>query len=223
MQAEFWQQCWDNNQTGFHLPCTNPNLPGYWPQDAFAPGDRVFVPMCGKSLDLLWFAAQGLHVLAVELVETAVLAFFHENDLPYVREEKAGFSEFVSGNIRVLCGDFFGLTADDLAGCRGFYDRAALVAWSREERSGYVEHLLGILPAGCRGLMLILDYPQEQMQGPPFAVSMDDMQQLLGQACEIRLLGSRDILQHEPGFRARGVTRMDEHVCLVTKNRDERD
>ena len=222
MQAEFWQQRWSSNQIGFHLSQTNPNLPGYWPLEAFAPGDVVFVPMCGKSLDLLWFAEQGLQVLAVELVETAVLAFFHENDLPYTREEKPAFSEFVSGNIRVLCGDFFRLTAADLAGCRGFYDRAALVAWSPEGRTRYVEHLLAILPAGCRGLMLILDYPQEQMQGPPFAVSMDDMQQLLGETCEISLLGSRDILQHEPGFRERGVTRMQEHVCEVIKGGAEK-
>ena len=220
MHAEFWLQCWDNNQIGFHLRSTNPNLPRYWPQEAFAPGDTVFVPLCGKSLDLLWFAGQGLKVLAVELIEKAVLAFFDENDLPYVREEKGDFSEFVSGNIRVLCGDFFSLTAPDVAGCRGFYDRAALVAWQGEERSRYAAHLVALLPAGCRGLMLVLDYPQEQMQGPPFAVSADDMRALLGQECEISLLGSRDILRHEPHFRERGVTRMDEQVYQVIKGGD---
>lgn len=217
MQAEFWQQRWDNNQTGFHLQQTNPNLPRYWPQDVFSDGDTVFVPLCGKSLDLLWFARQGLQVLGVELIEAAVLAFFHENGLSYERKEREGFSEFVSGSIRILCGDFFRLTASDLAGCRGFYDRAALVAWQPQRRPDYVAHLLKILPAGCRGLMLVLDYPQEQMQGPPFAVGKEDMQTLFGRAGKVRLLGSRDILIHEPGFRARGVSRMEEHAYQLIK------
>lgn len=217
MHADFWQQCWDQGQARFHLRCTNPNLPHYWPHELFAPGDTIFVPLCGKSVDLLWFAEQGWNVLAIELIETAVQAFFTENNLSYSCVQQGDFVEYVSGSIRVLCGDFFKLSAADLADCRGFYDRAALVSWQGEGQAQYASHLARILPAGCHGLMLVVDYEQEQMPGPPFAISTAAMQALLGHECSISQLGQRDILRYEPGFKARGVTRMDEHIYAVVK------
>lgn len=218
MHADFWQQCWDNKQAGFHLRCTNPNLPRYWPQHFFEPGDTVFVPLCGKSLDLLWFVEQGLRVVAIELIETAVLEFFQENNLLFTRRQRDNFIEFSSGDICVLCGDFFDLKAADLVECRGFYDRAALVSWRAEGREKYATHLVSILPEGCCGLMLVVDYEQEQMQGPPFAVGAPTMKVLFGQGCEITKIGERDILCYEPNFRARGVTSMSEHIYQVVKS-----
>lgn len=218
MQTDFWQACWEQGKTGFHLSRVNPGLEKYWPRQLFKPGDGVFVPLCGKSLDLLWLARQGLQVLGVELIEKAVLSFFDENGLEFERRVLDGFVEYSSGSIRILCGNFFDLTAEHLTGCRGFYDRAALVALPADTRIRYARHLLDILPKGARGLALVLDYPQEDMQGPPFAVSPDEVQALLGQDCLIQKLAQRDILVHEPGFRDRGVTRMDEHIYLLAKN-----
>ena len=46
------------------------------------------MPLCGKSLDLLWLAAQGHRVLGVEISPLAVDAFFAEQDLtPTVTDE----------------------------------------------------------------------------------------------------------------------------------------
>ncbi|HZJ94133.1 MAG TPA: thiopurine S-methyltransferase [Thiopseudomonas sp.] len=221
MHADYWQKCWDNNQAGFHLRCTNPNLPKYWSLPALERGDTVFVPLCGKTVDLLWFVEQGFQVIAVELIETAVLEFFHENNLSYSRQPKGEFIEFNSGDIRILCGDFFKLSASDLENCKGFYDRAALVSWQNEGRLKYAAHLANILPTGCRGLMLVVDYEQAQMQGPPFAVSSLEMLSLFEDTCEVTQVGQRDILCYEPSFRARGVTRMEEHIYQVMKKTDK--
>lgn len=46
-----------------------------------AQGSRVFVPLCGKSLDMIWLAQQGHEVIGVELSPVAVEDFFRENGL----------------------------------------------------------------------------------------------------------------------------------------------
>ena len=76
MEEGFWQARWQRNQIGFHRQEVNPGLKKYWPTLQVAPGRCVFVPLCGKSLDLLWLAEQGYCVLGVELIEKAVVDFF---------------------------------------------------------------------------------------------------------------------------------------------------
>src|SRR5450830_150029 len=81
MDSQFWRERWARNQIGFHLPEVNPYLQRHWPLLALAQGAKVLVPLCGKSLDLVWLASQGHRVLGVELSEQAVDAFFSEQGL----------------------------------------------------------------------------------------------------------------------------------------------
>ncbi len=81
MQHEFWHERWQQNQIGFHQQEVNPFLQGYWPSLKADPSDQVFVPLCGKSHDLLWLRAMGHHVVGVELSPLAVDSFFSENSL----------------------------------------------------------------------------------------------------------------------------------------------
>jgi thiopurine S-methyltransferase len=55
MQHEFWNQRWQQNQIGFHKQEVNSHLLQQWPELAVEPNSRVFVPMCGKSNDMLWW------------------------------------------------------------------------------------------------------------------------------------------------------------------------
>ena len=90
MQPEFWHDRWDRNQIGFHLQEVNPYLTRWWPSLEVAQGSRVLVPLCGKSLDLSWLAAQGYEVLGVELTQTAVEQFFGEQKvMPTIRQHGA--------------------------------------------------------------------------------------------------------------------------------------
>lgn len=221
MQAEFWQDRWQRNEIGFHIHKANPNLTKHWHVTQLAKGSKVFVPLCGKTLDLLWFAEQGYQVLAVELVQTAVEAFFTENQLDYHVQQCGDFLRYESANICIYCGDFFKLTANDIADCQGFYDRAALVSWTENLRHQYVQHLTDILPKGCQGLVLVVDYAQNQMSGPPFAIDQAMIADFFAGHCQHRLLDVRDILQYEPKFKQRGVTRMEEHIYWVGKQTAE--
>lgn len=217
MQADFWHERWQRNEIGFHIHKTNPNLLKHWHLTQLKKGDTVFVPLCGKTLDLLWFAEQGFNVLGVEIVESAVQAFFTENNLAYRCETQGNFTLYISENITIYCGDFFQIRKKMLAHCSAFYDRAALVSWGDTLRQQYAQHLCSILPVHCKGLVLVVDYLQEQMAGPPFAIDQAMISDFFASHCDYRLLDVRDILKYEAKFQERGLQRLEEHIYWVNK------
>jgi len=216
MQPEFWYKKWDSNQIGFHQAEANPYLQRYWPELAIAPSARVLVPLCGKSLDLLWLAGQGHQVLGVELAERAVEDFFVEHKLEPQISEQGAFKVYRSDAVELWCGDFFALTAEDVAGCTALYDRAALIALPEAMRERYATHLQQLLAQGMKGLVITLDYDQTQIPGPPFAVSDDEVQRLLGQGWQVENLQERDILAESPKFLQGGVEWLVERVYRVS-------
>ncbi|MHA3903926.1 thiopurine S-methyltransferase [Castellaniella sp. WN] len=216
MDTDFWLQRWEHGQTGFHQSRVMPLLQKHWPGLGLPAGSRVLVPLAGKSLDVAWLAEQGHAVLAVELSPIAVERFFEEHALrPEIRTTPQGTS-YRAGSIEFLCGDIFGLDAMSLARCAACYDRAALIALSPELRVRYARHVYGQLPAGCRTLLLTLDYPQEEMDGPPFSVPESEIRTLYGDRWRIERLETRDVLAQEPKFAERGVSRMNTCVFRLT-------
>jgi thiopurine S-methyltransferase len=213
MQPEFWHKKWESGQIGFHLPEVNPYLPRHWAVPATA---RVFVPLCGKSLDLVWLAGRGHHVLGVELSEKAIEDFFSEHQVLPQISQKGAFKVYSSDAIELWCGDFFALTASDVADCTALYDRAALIALPVPMRERYAAHLQQILPLGVEGLLITLDYDQAQMPGPPFAVGDEEVRLLLGGAWQVQVLEEQDVLAESGRFLQAGVTRLEERVYRVT-------
>ncbi|WP_339906826.1 thiopurine S-methyltransferase [Pseudomonas guineae] len=218
MHAEFWQTRWSRSEIGFHLAEVNPYLQRYWPALGLAEGARVLVPLCGKSLDLAWLAAQGYQVIGVELAQRAVEDFFTEHELQPVVSEVGAFRRYQAGNVDIYCGDFFALSAQQLVGCVGLYDRAALIALPAPMRERYVAHLTQVLPAGCQGLLVTLDYDQGQMEGPPFAVADDEVQRLFAAHWQLQHLASANVLGDNWRFLKRGLERLDERVYRLDKN-----
>ncbi|QZD69626.1 MULTISPECIES: thiopurine S-methyltransferase [unclassified Pseudomonas] len=214
MQPEFWHKKWESNQIGFHQPEVNPYLQRHWPDLAIPAQARVLVPLCGKSLDLLWLAGRGHRVLGVELSEKAVEDFFREQQLQPQISEEGSFKVYRAGAIELWCGDFFSLTAADVAGCTALYDRAAVIALPQAMRERYAAHLQGLLPT-CRGLLVTLDYDQSQMPGPPFSVDDAEVQRLLGSAWRVEMLEEQDILGDSWKFVQAGVTRLEERVYRI--------
>ena len=152
---------------------------------------------------------QGYPVMGVELSEQAVEAFFSEQGLvPHVSQQGA-FKVYQAGQIELWCGDFFSLNAQALVGCRGVYDRAALIALPPLMRAQYAEHLNALLPSGCQGLLITLDYDQGQKAGPPFAVTDEEVQVLFALHWALERLEERDILRESGKFLQDGVTRLE--------------
>lgn len=218
MQPDFWHERWENNQIGFHQASINLHLQQFWPALDIAPGQRVFVPLCGKSADMLWLRAQGHDVVGVEISPLAVQAFFAENGLTASVHQHGRFSVHEADGLRVYCGDFFDLTAEDLAGLHAVYDRASLIALPPEMRPDYAAHMRRLLAPATRTLLVTFDYPQHEMSGPPFSVQDPEVFELYGDHCAIELVHDADILDQETRFRDRGVTALHEKVYVLTYN-----
>jgi thiopurine S-methyltransferase len=209
MDAEFWLERWREGRTHVHQARITPPLERFWPTLQFAPGSRILVPLCGKSLDMSWLAQRGLRVLGVELSPLAVEQFFDEHGLtPQVRRSAMG-EHYIAGNIEIIRGDIFDVDAETLRGCAGVFDRAALVALPRAMREPYVRHVYGQLPDDYQGLLITLDYPQQEMDGPPFSVDDAEVQALYADHSSAELIYRRDVLHLEPKFQKAGVSRLD--------------
>ncbi|KRB09851.1 thiopurine S-methyltransferase [Achromobacter mucicolens] len=209
MDAEFWLERWREGRTHFHQTRVTPLLQKYWPSLDVPKGGKVLVPLCGKSLDMVWLAAQGHQVLGAELSKLAVEQFFDENELRPVIHDSVYGTHYVAGNIEIVCGDIFKLDAQVLSHCVGVYDRAALVALPDAMRADYVRHVYGQLSPSYRGLLITLDYPQEEMAGPPFSVVDSEVQAIFSGVSPAVIIDRRDILDKEPKFQSAGVSRLD--------------
>lgn len=216
MDADFWHQRWQQNRIGFHLDEVNPWLLDYY--EAWSQNSRgaVFVPMCGKTLDLAWLADRGHLVVGNELSELAVAAFFAEQGIETEREPVGSLEWWRSDTIHIARGDFFTLEPVDTAAVELVYDRAALVAMPAALRPAYARQLTRLTPAGARMLLVTIEYDQHQMDGPPFAVTEQEVEELYGGDFDIRCLGSVDCLQAR--HRERGLEAMLEKAYILVRN-----
>ncbi|MBI5461075.1 MAG: thiopurine S-methyltransferase [Gammaproteobacteria bacterium] len=225
MDPSFWLARWQAGEIGFHQAEINPHLQLYWPALHAAPGSCVFVPLCGKSRDMLWLAGQGHAVMGVEISPIAVADFFEENALTFTTQADARFVRRRAGEIVLLEGDFFDLSRDlsrdlnraDLDGIAAVYDRASLIALPPSLRGRYAEHMAALLSPGTPVLLITLDYPPQEMDGPPFAVSAAEVETLFASTFHIETLGGQDILAENPRFQARGLTRLQEQVYRLVR------
>jgi thiopurine S-methyltransferase len=214
VQPDFWHERWRSGQIGFHQPSVDRQLMRHWPALRLAAGSRVFVPLCGKSLDMLWLLERGHRVIGVEISATALEAFCMENGIAARRRSRDGFEVYEAANLELYCGDFFALTPALLEDVTAVYDRAALISWRDDLRESYVRHLVGLLKPGTQLLLHALEYPQAQMAGPPFSLDRGEIERLFAPCCSIRELDRRNILASEPRMQARGVRSLFE-VCYL--------
>ena len=217
MQAEFWLDRWRNAQIGFHQAAVDRHLKTYWPTLDLAANSRVFVPLCGKSLDLLWLRERGHSVVGVELSPIAVEALFMEHGIPARRRRLADFDVYEADGLKVFCGDFFKLTPALLGGVAAVFDRAALISWAPALRTSYVQHLVSLTKAGSQTLLIAVEYPEDQMSGPPFPLTRDTIDQLYSEGYSIEELGRHDILDLEPRLKARGLSELREVCYRLTR------
>lgn len=217
MQADFWHERWQKNEIAFHQADVNRWLTQYWLTLGLPKAGCIFVPLCGKSLDMRWLAAQGHRVLGVELSQSACRAFFAEAGLECRESYDGRFEIFEAGLYRLLCGDFFALTATDLSGVVGVYDRAALVALPPEMRRAYARCLALRLPKRVAMLLLTFDYEQALMPGPPHAVPMMEVRELYQDAFAIEVLLETPRGEPPPPMKARGLPWISEAVIALRR------
>jgi thiopurine S-methyltransferase len=203
LDAGFWLERWQRNEIGFHQPRPHPALARLWPSLGLGPGTRVFVPLAGKSLDLLWLAAQGHDVVGIELSAIAVRDFAAEHGQP--------------ARIDLRCGDLFDLAPAALGPIDAVFDRASLVALPPAMRQRYAAQLAALSPPGTRSLLVTMEYDQARMPGPPHSVPEDEVRALFGHTHDVEFVERNTALEDFPRFAQRGVDRLAEAVYRLTR------
>ncbi len=212
MEASFWHDCWAEGRLGFHQSKFNRFLLEFWPGLGLAPSAHVLVPLCGKSLDMLWLLERGHRVTGVELSRRAIEDFFAENGLTFDRRETPTGPLYRHGRLSLLCADLFESGLDPFPPVDAVYDRAALPALPPAMRREYAALMCAQLPPGTDILLQTPEYPQHEMDGPPFSVPPAEVEALYGADCSVVHLRSEDSLERHPRFRERGLTALTDHV-----------
>ena len=215
MEASFWIEKWNQGQIGFHQNKYQDKLVQYFPSFKHEAGQKVLVPLCGKSKDMIWLHDQKLQVHGVELHEGAVKAFFEENGFTdVVKKSEQGYVHYDFQNIRISCGDFFKL--NEISTYDFIYDRASLVALPLEMRKDYVKVVTNALKSGGEYLLLVYEYDQSKMQGPPFSINDSEVHELFGKSFHIKKVDSQK--PAEAGPRLDELGRFVQNVFLMKKH-----
>ena len=217
MELDWWHERWSKGEIGFHQHDFNKHMQMFMERLDISPGGHILVPLCGKSLDMLWLFEKGYRVTGIEISRQAVDDFFAENNISYQVSELPDAFVYTSGELTIYCADFFTVELTHSPGIDAVYDRASLIALPPDMRPAYANRLTSLLPEGTRTLLLTLDYSQQQMSGPPFSVSPGEVDRLFGEQYDTEVLHSVDCLAKEPRFRDKGLTKLVEHVFLLHK------
>lgn len=175
---QFWLDSWQQNRIPFHKIETHPDLLAFWPEMQVRPQSTILVPLCGKSLDLLWLVQQGYQVIGIELSEQAVVQFFTEQKIEFTKEEKDQVTCYMTDNLLIYVGDIFALNPGLIPLVDVIYDRAALVALPPKLRPAYSSLCLNWLKPQGSIFLNTLSYMHEPRLGPPYSVPPEEVAEL---------------------------------------------
>jgi thiopurine S-methyltransferase len=209
MDANFWYQRWAANEIGFHERTVNPLLVAYFNTLALAKGSRVFVPLCGKTLDIAWLLSHGYRVAGAELSELAIQQLFValglEPDITSLGEVK----HYRATDIDIFVGDIFALTRTRLGSVDAVFDRAALVALPEALRRRYAKHVIELTDHAPQ-FLITYEYDQKLMDGPPFSVDTEEVRRHYTVSYQLSSLISLEV---RGGLK--GGCAAQEHVWLL--------
>ncbi len=189
MDADFWLDRWRRNAIGFHEAQANPLLVAHLAALDVPAGGRIFVPLCGKSLDIHWLLSRGHHVAGAELSEIAVRQLFAGLGVTPSVAKIRQITHYSAPCIDIFQGDIFELSRSDLGPVHAAYDRAALIALPESMRMRYASHMQRLTDR-ARQLLICLNYEQRLLAGPPFSVDGAEVARLYQSAFDLRLLAS---------------------------------
>lgn len=189
MKHDFWHQKWEKNEIGFHLPEANPLLLKHFSSLNLKQNARVFLPLCGKTLDIAWLLAQGYRVAGAELSALAIDDLFNSLQLTPNIKNIGEITHYSAANIDMFVGDIFKVTPAMLGKVDAVYDRAALVALPDVMRKQYSVHLIA-LSNNAPQFLICFAYDQTVHAGPPFSIDANEVSQHYQSTYDLTLLVS---------------------------------
>jgi thiopurine S-methyltransferase len=221
MDKQFWLNKWQENQIHFHQQQIHPLLKKYITSVVKEPTCNVLVPLCGKSLDMTWLVNRGHTVIGSELSKLAIDQYWKEHSLTPTTNNKSDYISTISGNLSLLCGDFFALKKEDIESINGpidlIYDRAALIALPLEMRIKYYQQMIEISSEQTSWLLIILGYDDKLVNGPPFNIRTEELEEHLSSHFLIELLEENSTEPLGGKFKEARILEMKQKVYSIKK------
>lgn len=189
MERNFWHQKWKNNEIAFHKNAPNPLLVKFFDRLSLPAASRVFLPLCGKTLDIGWLLKRGYSVAGAELSRIAIDQLFAELEIKPSISKLGEFDHYSASNIDVFVGDIFDLSREQLGEVDAIYDRAAFVALPEAPRALYAQHMMEIT-GGAPQLLICYEFDQTLMKGPPFSIRDDEVRHRYGNSYDLNMIGA---------------------------------
>jgi thiopurine S-methyltransferase len=212
MEASFWHQRWEENNIAFHESEVNPLLVKYLKQLSLVNGSRIFLPLCGKTLDIPWLLSNGYRVAGAELSKIAIEQLFMGLGVEPKISEVGEVDHYSAQDIDIFVGDIFHLSSKLIGLVDAIYDRAALVALPEEMRDRYTKHLMKIADKAPQ-LLICYEYDQNLMKGPPFSISHEEVNRHYRSSYHLTPIASADV---PGGLKAKCAAK--ETVWLLRNN-----
>ncbi|MFT5814407.1 MAG: thiopurine S-methyltransferase, partial [Psychroserpens sp.] len=210
----FWHKCWERNTLGFHQSDVHPLLSSYFNKLTLPTDQHVFVPLSGKTLDMVYLA-QFMKVTGCELSKIACRDFFIEHNIAYQQQTLSDFKHFFCPQLSLLQGDFFKLSAKAIDSIDWIYDRAALIALPPAIQQQYVEHLKTFFSAQTRLFLVTVEFLKMQLNGPPFAVTETDVKRLFS-GFKIECISTNEIKDKQFAQRKFEVDYLIEKLYVIS-------
>jgi thiopurine S-methyltransferase len=193
MEASFWHQKWEKGEIGFHKSEANPLLIKHFEKLKLVKGNRVFLPLCGKTRDFGWLLSCGYQVVGAELSDRAVNELFDELEVEPTISRVGELMLYHAQDIDIWVGDIFDVSAEVLGLVNAVYDQAALVAMSANKRDEYTSHLIDITDAVPQ-LLICYEYDQQLMEGLPFSIHAEEVKRYYAANYQLQAIESNDVV-----------------------------
>lgn len=212
MHAEFWYDLWNRNAVSFHRRDVHPYVQRYLSPEILQ-GKRVLVPLCGKSVDMVYLREHAAHVVGVELVRKGIEAFFAETGIPYTQPTP---DRYEAEGLTLICGDFFTLTEADTGIIDIVHDRASLVALPHAMRLRYTAKLKELTRPGAWQLVNTLEYGPFDLGEAPFSLSAAEVRAYYEDSFDIEHV-ERPLLMQHPMVKKFSLQFLYEHAFILRR------
>lgn len=219
-RLQSWENKWTTGNIGFHMATVNPRLEQWYHK--MATDDKpvtILVPLCGKTLDMMWLYNKGHTVIGIEGVEKAIIEFFTENSLTFTKSvtDAGNLFQTADGRIRLYQADICAVSGRLVGPVQAIWDRGSYVAVGYGDRTAYARFIRDVMAPDCQWLLWAVEYDRSRYSGPPHSLTESDIKQDLDSYVKMECLARQ---QKTPETWARladwNLERVDEVVYLVT-------
>jgi thiopurine S-methyltransferase len=128
---------------------------------------KVFVPLCGKAVEMKWLAENGHVVVGVDVSDDGIMQFFKENNLPYITKEMPA----VNGTLyecsdrkmwlKLYCCSIYDFKPEVESRFDAVWDSGAFQASNKTDRKMYADIIHSVLKKDGKVFMAIEEFIQK--------------------------------------------------------------